>query len=185
MGRIMVDRETVSKHWATVLFLVVLVIAALTAHAGAADTGNGRFNPFLWISTNDALMKTSSAALVKIDSSHNIAEITWNVPKVETEYSMLLCSLYRLDRFGYPVVIAECDIMKPTGTYLIELDQVAKDIYEFVRSGDYYVKIRKSYLDERGEPGEIILYDSRYIQKITFDAMMKGEYKPVAVAVPK
>jgi len=136
------------------------------------------------LTVQNTLPKEASANMVKIDYSKNIAVISWDVSDANTKgESDLLLSLYRVDAHGNEVVVAECDIDKPAGEYVIDLSQVPK---EWMVKGEYYAKIRAAYTDEHGESKEAIA-DNKRIDNIPAASMLKydpgskGESYPVKV----
>lgn len=133
------------------------------------------------------LPEDTDATLVKIDPIKNIAVISWSVSKVDSYQSNLLCSLYHIDRFGYPVVLTEFEITKLSGECVIDLNEVGKDC---MVKGDYYVMIRKVYLDEKGEMCDIKLDDKRVedpknAKKFVYDPLAKSIIYPVSISQVK
>ncbi len=137
------------------------------------------------------LPEKADAAVVKIDPAKNIMVVSWSVSEVDAYQSHLLCAIYSVDPFGDPSILSACEITKPTGEYVLDLNEVAKGLF---RKGDYYVMIVKLYIDERGEQQYIIVDDKRTmvtdrakdtteVKKLAYDPATKTTILPVKADV--
>jgi len=133
------------------------------------------------------LPEKADAAVVKIDPAKNIMVVSWSVSEVDAYQSHLLCAIYSVDPFGDPSILSACEITKPTGEYVLDLNEVAKGLF---RKGDYYVMIIKLYIDERGEQQYIIVDDKRTmvtdrakdtteVKKLAYDPAIETTILPV------
>jgi hypothetical protein len=133
------------------------------------------------------LPSVADTVIVKIDNTKNIAIITWSMSSMDKSATLQnpLVSLYYVNKFGYPFVVAECEATALTGEYVIDMTQIPTD---WMTKATYYTKIRYTYIDEKGDPGEIRGDDKREtaqpkdITVVKYDPFVKTLYSPVSLA---